>query len=373
MVTAVVPVYLASVGLGAAALGIMEGVADLLFSASKLAGGWVGHRVRRKQPWVAAGYGVTSLATAAMALAHTAASIVGLRGLAWLGRGFRSPLRDFLLADEVGPAHFGRVYGVERAADMLGAVSGPLLALVLLHAGVDVRAVIAVSLAPSLLSVLSIVTTVRDRPTPATGGAAPVARRLPAAFWLFLGGVFLFGLGDFSRTFLVLLAVRAAGPEAGAPLSAVPLAVLMYAAHNGVSAVAALGAGHLGDRHRKPVILAVGYGLGVATNLLLAAGSTDLAVLALAVILSGVYIAIEETIEKATAAELLPRELRSLGLGVLAGANALGDMLSSVYVGVLIDAGRPRAAFGIAAGLGLAGLAWMVLVVLRRGRAPARA
>jgi hypothetical protein len=55
MVTAVLPMYLATLGLGPAALGAMEGAADLAFSPSKLAGGAVGHRVDRKRPW-AAGY-----------------------------------------------------------------------------------------------------------------------------------------------------------------------------------------------------------------------------------------------------------------------------------------------------------------------------
>lgn len=48
MATAVLPLYLASVGLGPAALGMMEGVADFLVSMSKLAGGAVGHHVH---PW----------------------------------------------------------------------------------------------------------------------------------------------------------------------------------------------------------------------------------------------------------------------------------------------------------------------------------
>src|SRR5438093_13250453 len=41
MATATLPLYLGSIGLGAAALGLIEGLADLLFSLSKLAGGWV--------------------------------------------------------------------------------------------------------------------------------------------------------------------------------------------------------------------------------------------------------------------------------------------------------------------------------------------
>jgi hypothetical protein len=64
MVTAILPVY----RLGPAALGLIEGVADLLFSLSKLAGGVVGHHVARKRPLAAAGYGLTAIATGALAL-----------------------------------------------------------------------------------------------------------------------------------------------------------------------------------------------------------------------------------------------------------------------------------------------------------------
>lgn len=84
-----------------------------------------------------------------------------------------------------------------------------------------------------------------------------------------------------------------------------------------------------------------------------------------AIVLSGIYISVEETLEQAVAAEILPRELRSLGFGVLASANAIGDMISSTGVGLLLARGHQPLAFGLAAGIGLAGVAWM-LVALRR-------
>src|SRR5687767_9368723 len=97
MVTAVLPMYLATHGLGPAALGAIEGAADLAFSLSKLAGGVVGHRVTRKRPWAAAGYLVTTAGTGLMAAVQGLAGLLALRTAAWFGRGFRSPLRDFLL------------------------------------------------------------------------------------------------------------------------------------------------------------------------------------------------------------------------------------------------------------------------------------
>ena len=56
MVTAVLPYYLLTLGLGPSALGMIEGVADLLVSLAKLGGGVAGHRLPRKKPLVALGY-----------------------------------------------------------------------------------------------------------------------------------------------------------------------------------------------------------------------------------------------------------------------------------------------------------------------------
>ena len=39
MATAVLPLYLGAIGLGAGALGVIEGIGDLLVSLAKLAGG----------------------------------------------------------------------------------------------------------------------------------------------------------------------------------------------------------------------------------------------------------------------------------------------------------------------------------------------
>ena len=56
----------------------------------------------------------------------------------------------------------------------------------------------------------------------------------------------------------------------------------------------------------------------------------------------------------------------TLGFGILATANAVGDMVSSLYVGLLLQQGARVGAFGLAAAAGAAGVAWMAGVVLRR-------
>jgi MFS family permease len=371
MCTAVLPLYLAALGLGPAALGVIEGIADFLVSLSKLLGGVVGHHVRHKRPWASLGYLVTAVATWGIGLVNGLAALLTLRGAAWIGRGFRGPLRDYLLADAVAPTHYGRAFGLERAGDMLGAVAGPLAATLFVWAGMEFRTVILWTLAPGLLAAGSLFFLTHERrPEPSSSlqpeqSATPVRPPFPRAFWIFLVGVLLFGLGDFSRTFLIWLAADGLG-ENGAPAAgAVSGAVLLYTLHNLVSAGVAYPIGRLGDRLSKFRVLLWGYGIGVGTNLLLACFSDSLGWLTVVVILSGLYIAVEETLEKAVAADILPRELRSLGFGVLACANAVGDMASSLVVGFLLEAGHPGWAFGLAAAAGTTGVAWLMSIPAR--------
>src|SRR5262245_62505919 len=114
------------------------------------------------------------LGTGLIALVQAVAAVISLRTIAWVGRGFRSPLRDFMLADEVGPTHFGRAYGFERSADMVGAVVGPLIAALLVWSGAGLGTVILWSILPSAISVASAVLLTHDR-------AAPVAADAPGA------------------------------------------------------------------------------------------------------------------------------------------------------------------------------------------------
>ena len=370
MATAVLPLFLVTVGLGPAALGMMEGLADLLMSLSKLGGGVLGHHVQHKRPWASLGYLMTTLSTAAIGLVGSLAALVSLRGAAWVGRGFRSPLRDYMLADAVEPTHFGRAYGLERAGDMLGAVVGPLVATILVWAGFEFRTVILWTIVPGLLAAGSMFFLTRDRASevPARAQQQPAAKpKFPRIFWLFVIGVFLFGLGDFSRTFLIWLAARGLGEDGVPAAGTVSIAVLLYTLHNLVSAMAAYPIGHVGDRRAKLPLLVGGYALGVITNIMLGFGGTVLGWLVVAIVLSGIYIAVEEILEKAVAAELLPRELRSLGFGILACVNAVGDMASSLYVGLLLEAGYTTLAFGIAASLGAVGVCWMLWLIRRCG------
>ena len=132
--TTLMPAFLASMGVAALWVGLIEGVSDGLSSVAKLASGHFTDQWRRRKPVAVAGYLLTALGTAAFGLATTAWHVLVARSVAWLGRGVRTPVRKTLLAGAVTSETYGRAFGFERMMDTLGAIAGPATALLLLTA-----------------------------------------------------------------------------------------------------------------------------------------------------------------------------------------------------------------------------------------------
>lgn len=162
MATAVLPLYLQHLGLGASVLGWIEGLADVFASGAKYWSGLMGQRLERKKPSVASAYLVTTLCVGAFAFAASALPFVLLRMAAWAARGFRGPLRDALMAEAVEPSQYGKAYGLERAGDMAGAVAGPLLAALFVALGLNLPVIFLITLVPGLGAVLAVVFLVHE-------------------------------------------------------------------------------------------------------------------------------------------------------------------------------------------------------------------
>jgi MFS family permease len=365
--TAILPAFLAVIGAGPGWLGAIEGIADGLSSFTKLAAGYYTDRLKRRKPLAVFGYAFTALSTASFALATHAYHVLFARAAAWLGRGVRSPVRKALLAADVSPSAYGRAFGLERLMDTIGAIVGPLTALLLLHiTRHNYRHVFLWTLLPGMTAVASFWFLVRERPIESRRKQSFLTglRALPGTFRRFLFGVGIFGSGDFSHSLLILYATRMLAPSHGMARAA-SLAVGLYTLHNVFYAGSAYISGWISDNvpHRK-VILAAGYALAGITAIFLTTAPHQLWMLALIFVLAGLYIGTEEALEDSLAAELLPKEQHGMAFGTLAAVNAVGDFLSSLVVGFLWSAVSVRAAFSFSAILFFAG----AFVVLRLRR-----
>jgi len=119
--------------------------------------------------------------------------------------------------------------------------------------------------------------------------------------------------------------------------------------HNILYAGFAFVAGWLADRFDKRALLAAGYTLAAFMALLLVLAPMNLPILAVVFVLAGIYVATEEALEDSFAAELVHQDHHGMGFGVLATVNGVGDLVSSVVVGLLWSAAGYRVAFAYSA------------------------
>ncbi len=355
MATAVLPMFLASIGASAAALGTIEGFADAISSFAKLGSGWHSDRINRRKPIAVTGYFLTGIASGAFALATSSYHILIARSAGWFGRGIRGPVRDAMLADSVEPKAYGRAFGFHRAADTLGAVIGPLIAF-LLAGAIGYRKIFLVTLIPGLLAALAFAILIKEKARLPNHHLRlwTTINALPKKFRLYLIGVGIFGLGDFARTLLILRASTILTPLHGAS-EAGRLALLLYVSHNVLYALMSYPVGALSDRIGKRGLLAIGYLISAAMSIGFILAIPKFWYLAILFGLGGVYVAAQDALEGAIAAEILPEDVRGTGYGVLATINGFGDFLSSIVVGFLWTTVAPWAGFTYSAVLSVIG------------------
>ena len=277
MVHALLPVFLVgTLGASVAAVGLIEGIAEATASVAKLFSGVVSDWFGRRKLLVLLGYGMAAATKPLFPLAGSVGAVLAARFLDRVGKGIRGAPRDALIADVTPMDQRGAAYGLRQSMDTVGAVAGPLLAILLMLATMgDVRLVFWVAVLPALAAVAVIVVGVRepaDKPCQTGRRPFPLRRaemaRLPAAYWRTLAVVAVFTLARFSEAFLVLRA-----QNAGLPAAWVPLVIVVM---NLVCAGGAYPLGALADRMDRGRLL----GFGIALLVVAGRGACLCAVLA---------------------------------------------------------------------------------------------
>lgn len=371
LATSILPLFIASLGGGAAALGTIEGFSDAGSSLLKLWMSSYSDRVGRRKPILAIGY----LVTAMMGLLGFVTAwwqLLLVRMAAWMGRGARGPVRDALLSESVPLEAHGRAFGFEGAMDTLGAIIGPAIALSLVGV-IALRRIFFLTFIPGAITLAIVLFVLRDIPrTPQPGlKLSSSLRSLPSTFWRYVAAVGVFGMGNFAHTLLVLHAVTVLTPTYGV-VHAGRLGIGLSILHNVVYAAASYPAGALGDRIAKRPLLAAGYALFGLMCVGFWFAAPHIVVLGALFGVAGLYIAIVDAMERALAADLLPLSQRGTGYGALTTVNSFGDLLSSIVVGLLWSRVSAGAGFAYAAVLTLLGAVALLAMSFRGPASQAR-
>lgn len=329
-----------AVGAAPLALGVIEGAAEFAAGFTKLYSGKFSDRFGRK-PFVVGGYSLTGIGKVFTVLSLSWPGIFAGRVIDRIGKGMRGAPRDALIHDGVEDKHLGKAFGFHRAGDNLGAVIGPMLALLLLALlNNDVRAVAKWALIPALLSALLtfFIKDIKSHERKVNFKKAPLSPVLQKTIWI-LVAIQVTNIPDA----LLLLRLH----EIGFSTSGV---VIGYALYMFVAMLFAYPAGKISDRlHPKQVYL-IGLTFFAAAYIIL--GSTSNHAIALvALALYGLFPALTDGVGKAWIGRLTTPENRGYAQGSFQARMNFAVLAAGIWGGAIWSSGSFEVAL-VLAGVG---------------------
>ena len=345
MIYPLIPLYL-TITLGAtpSVLGFIEGVAESLASLLKVFSGTLSDRLRRRKPLTIAGYSFSVIGKVLLYLSSSWGVVFCGRAVDRIGKGIRTAPRDALISDSSAKEIRGRVYGLHRAMDTCGAVSGIVVAYFLVSSFKDsggYRLIFILALAPAILGVIMLFFTKEK----IVVGRVSSSIRDRYSWWdlekklrYFLIISFIFTLGNSSNMFILLRAKNVGFSS--------EKVILLYLLYNIIYAVVSYPAGIISDKVGKKTLIVVGYFLYSIVYLLLAVvASLTSSLMWFIFCLYGIYMGLTEGVEKAYISVLSPVEKRATILGLHSTLVGVGLFPASLVAGFLWSNIGPAAPF----------------------------
>lgn len=348
MVYPLLPIFLSTVlGVGAEALGLIEGIAEATASVLKTFSGYISDRIRKRKPLVLLGYSLSAIAKPTIGLAGRWIHVLAARFADRVGKGIRTSPRDSLIADVVDDTIRGRAFGFHRAMDTGGAVFGPLLAYILLaiflkyySVSVSVRSVFLLSLIPGIFAIVTLIFFVKEKPKEQRELRKLKLgfKGLSKEFKLLLAVMLIFSLGNSSNTFLILRA-----SNIGFKTEMIPI---LYMFFNIVYAGSAMPLGSLSDKIGRRLTIAMGFFIYFMVYLGFARLNTHQYIyLWILFGLYGIYYGFTDGTLRALVADISRREERGFAYGLYHMLVGLMLFPASFIAGILWEKVAPSAPF----------------------------
>jgi MFS family permease len=330
MIYPIVPIFLTSVlGAPVAIVGLIEGIAESTASILKVVSGWLSDKFQRRKPFVVAGYSFSAISKIILSLAFSWLFVLIARFIDRFGKGTRTSARDALIAESSENSVRGRAFGFHRALDTLGAVVGPMVALLAIHfLDNNFRLIFFLAFIPAFIGILLLLFFVKEKKKEANSSSTFHFNwhNLDPSFKIFLLISFIFALGNSSDVFLILRA-----QNLGLSLT---LVVLVYVLFNFTYAIFSIPAGIISDKIGPRKVLLAGFLLFSAVYLFFGLADSSL-FLWLLFPVYGLYMALTEGVGKAYISNLVTQEKTGTAFGVYQTTIGLTTFFASLIAGLL--------------------------------------
>jgi len=340
MVFPLIPLYLISLGAGAWVVGLVEGAAETTASLLKVVSGYWSDKIKRRKPFVFAGYGLSSITKPLFALTTSWPFILLVRVVERIGKGIRDAPRDAIVAESADVSIRGKAYGFQRAMDGLGSVLGAALAFLLLPI-LWYTNTFLVAFIPGIIAVLCVLF-IREKkridgPTKQPTKSFKVSmKQLPWNLKLFIIVSTIFALGNFGYAFLLLKAKNIGLSDENS--------ILLYVLFYTIYTVFTIPAGMVSDKIGRKPVLAFGYMLFAVLSLGLLFTS-QLYLLVIIFIIYGIFFALIDGVQRAFVVDLAPSDLKGTALGTFHTMTGLVALPGGFLMGLLWDRISPEGTF----------------------------
>lgn len=357
MVYSIMPMFLLSIGASKTSLSLIEGIAESTASLVKAFSGFWSDKIGKNKPFMLLGYGLSAIILPLYTFAATPFHILYLRFIERFGKGIRTAPRDSLIAGSVINGETGKSFGLQKAMDNSGAILGPLIAFLILYfIPGDYHAIFMIAGIPAILAIFVIIFGIKE----AGKSKEELFTRfrfkdLPPRFYVFLGIIFIFTLGNSTDALLLVKA-----NEIGIKVAMIPM---VYLITNAVSVIAAIPFGTLSDRIGKEKVLIAGYiiyavvyyGFGVTTHT-----GTIIALFAL----YGLYSASTDGVQKAFVSDIIDKNKQGTGLGIYNALLGITLLPASLIAGLLYDKVNSSVPFYFGASTAILSAVLMLIFVI---------
>jgi MFS family permease len=337
MVFPLIPLYLTSVlGVGAIAVGAIEGAAETTSSLIKVFSGYWSDKIKRRKPFVLVGYSLSTITKPLFALAATWNFILFIRIIERIGKGIRSAPRDAIVAESVDKNNSGKAYGFHRSMDGIGSMIGAILAFALLPV-FGFEKLFLYAFLPGIVALIIIlfVKEKRNSEIPAPTTMASGWKELPIEIKKYILIASLFSIGHFGYAFILLSSKQ----HGLADERSIMLYALFYFIY---SLFSPLG-GFLSDKYGKKSLLIVGYLLFAFITLIMMSTTDNylsLSEFQLMVLIFGSYgicYAFIDGTQRAFVADMSPKHLKATALGAFHTTIGLVSLPGGIIAGWLWD------------------------------------
>ena len=342
MIYPIIPLFLTSVlHTSIPVIGLIEGIAEALASISKYVFGAISDYFQKRKVFVVWGYSLGAISKLLIGLAYTWPLVLFARIIDRLGKGLRTASRDSILLENTTPQDKGYIFGFHRAFDSLGAVVGPLIALLTIYLlKNNIRLTFFIAFIPGVIAITLLILFLKEKKKSIAVRNQKFVKidwkNLDPHLKIFLIVSFLFSLGNSSDTFLLLNAKNLG--------MTTTLVVLMYVLYNISQTVFSTPAGLLADKlGAKKVFMG---GLLVFSVVYFFFGFVQSSLwLWFLFPLYGIYIAATDGVSKSYIAEFITAKESGTYFGAYYTLTAVGTFFASFIGGILWSKLSPSATF----------------------------